>query len=620
MVTFQKLMGMYFPFDLLTNIREGGPVKLFNHFLFTILLSFVIYSIGYSQNLAVTHNSNAQSSPQSVTGLVYVHYDGDNAGNSVGDGGTTFIGGARFRASIMGTYTGGTLQTVQFFYSQAATGLTIMIYDAGTATDPGTLLLSQPLDLGSLTLGDWNEITLTSAIPISGNDLWVCLQVEDATAANYPFGVDAGPADPDGDFVNDSGVWQHLNDFGLNYNWNIRGGVQAPTGGGTVIFSDNFDSYTAGQQLACQNSTDWTTWNSAPCDPTTDPYISNTYSHSTANSVNIVDDNDLVHTIDNYTSGKYEISFYMYIPSGEDAYWNTLQSFAGSSSLWGMEALYPVGGVCTLNAGGNAASTFAFSYDTWMFNELIVDLDNDLATLKVDGTEVYSWQWSLGATGSGGILQLGGNDFYGYNQTGGSSYYMDDYTVTNLAPVPVELTSFTAASADGNVTLNWSTATETNNHMFEIQRQLTGNQFVTVGYVNGQGTTTQPHDYTYTDSKVPAGTYSYRLKQIDFNGTGTYSNTVEVKVTPPLTFGLEQNYPNPFNPTTNINFSVAKSGFVKLAVYNILGQEVRILVNENKDAGFYTVNFDASNLPSGTYIYKLQSGNSVSVKKMMLLK
>jgi len=207
-------------------------VRHFSKFLFTILFSFLLYSIGYSQNFSLNQAHTESTSPDSPNDLVIVHYDGDNAGNSVGDGGATFIGGARFRASILGAYTDGTLQSVQFFYAQAATGLTIMIYDAGTAADPGALLLSQPLSLDSLTVGDWNEVALTSDIPISGNDLWVCLQVEDSTAAAFPIGVDAGPADPDGDFVNDAGTWQHLNDFGLNYNWNIRGVVEttAPSG------------------------------------------------------------------------------------------------------------------------------------------------------------------------------------------------------------------------------------------------------------------------------------------------------------------------------------------------------------------------------------------------------
>ncbi len=208
------------------NYIEGGLLKYFNRFLFTVLISFFIYSTGDSQNLSVFNNHNISVSPQAPDSLLIIHYDGENTGNSIGDGVATFLGGARFRDSIMSNYTGGELQYVRFFYSQAATEVTIKIFDAGTDTSAGTELLSQPLVLDSLTLDSWNEVELSSFIPISGNDLWVCLQITDATGVNFPFGVDDGPADPDGDWVNDSGVWQHLVDFGLDYNWNIRAGVE----------------------------------------------------------------------------------------------------------------------------------------------------------------------------------------------------------------------------------------------------------------------------------------------------------------------------------------------------------------------------------------------------------
>lgn len=201
-------------------------MKYIDKVLYTILISFLIYSVGYSQNFSASNKHSYSTNPQSPNSLVFIHYDGDNAGNSVGDAGTTFIGGARFRDSIMSNYTGGELQAIQFYYAQAATGITIKIYDAGTATTPGTVLLSQTLILDSLSLLNWNTVELNSFLPISGNDLWVCLQIEDSTALNYPFGVDAGPADSDGDWVNDSGTWQHLSEFNLNYNWNIRGVVE----------------------------------------------------------------------------------------------------------------------------------------------------------------------------------------------------------------------------------------------------------------------------------------------------------------------------------------------------------------------------------------------------------
>jgi len=190
----------------------------------------------------------------------------------------------------------------------------------------------------------------------------------------------------------------------------------------------------------------------------------------------------------------------------------------------------------------------------------------------------------------------------------------------NDSPVPVELTSFTAASNESDVTLNWSTATETNNQGFEIQRRTDDGEFENVGFVPGHGTTTDIQVYSYVDLKVASGNYTYRLKQMDFDGSFEYSSEVAVDVTIPLEFALEQNYPNPFNPSTVIKYSIPENGFVTLDVYNLLGEKVASLVNGVQDAGRYEVNFDASQLASGVYIYSLRSGSFNLVKKMLLMK
>ena len=146
-------------------------------------------------------------------------------------------------------------------------------------------------------------------------------------------------------------------------------------------------------------------------------------------------------------------------------------------------------------------------------------------------------------------------------------------------------------------------------------------QFITIGHVNGNGTTTERKEYSYTDAGLQTGTYYYRLKQVDFNGTFEYSSEVSAEVVAaPVEFALNQNYPNPFNPTTSINFSLAEPSFVKLAVYNLLGEEVQVLRNENMDAGSFNINFDAASLPSGMYLYKLETAQFTSVRKMMLMK
>jgi hypothetical protein len=199
--------------------------------------------------------------------------------------------------------------------------------------------------------------------------------------------------------------------------------------------------------------------------------------------------------------------------------------------------------------------------------------------------------------------------------------------------VPVELTSFSATVNDEIVELNWITSTETNNQGFDIERSQMSEvksqmEWEKIGFVDGHGTTTQSQAYSFQDINVVAGKYNYRLKQIDFDGTFEYSNGIEVEVTSPSTFSLEQNYPNPFNPSTKIRYSVAnviasgvkQSTLVALKVYDVLGNEIATLVNEEKTAGIYEVEFNASNLPSGTYFYKLSEGELVQTKKMILLK
>jgi len=201
-------------------------------------------------------------------------------------------------------------------------------------------------------------------------------------------------------------------------------------------------------------------------------------------------------------------------------------------------------------------------------------------------------------------------------------YYSDiAQTFYNTVIVPVELTSFTAnVNNKGDVILKWRTATELNNQLFEIERRSEDGQYIMIGYVNGHGTTTEPQEYSYMDNTVETGTYFYRLKQIDFLGTYEYSDEIEVDVNGPLTFGLEQNYPNPFNPSTIIKYSVPETGSIKLSIYSVIGEEAAVLVDGIVQAGFYEITFDASNLPSGVYFYRLQAGSFVETKKMLLLK
>jgi hypothetical protein len=207
-----------------------------------------------------------------------------------------------------------------------------------------------------------------------------------------------------------------------------------------------------------------------------------------------------------------------------------------------------------------------------------------------------------------------------YTANSGSQGNFSIVRLTADDPVPVELTSFTASANSNNVLLEWTTATEINNYGFEVERKAENSGYEVVGFVTGSGTTTEQRSYIFTDAKVPDGKYLYRLKQTDFDGSFNFSHEVEVEVIAPAVFALEQNYPNPFNPSTNINFSIAEASVVKIAVYNLLGQEVAELVNEFKAVGLHTVNFDASEFPSGAYFYSIETPQFRQTRKMLLTK
>jgi N-acetylneuraminic acid mutarotase len=189
----------------------------------------------------------------------------------------------------------------------------------------------------------------------------------------------------------------------------------------------------------------------------------------------------------------------------------------------------------------------------------------------------------------------------------------------DLIVIPVELSAFSASVTNGIVTLNWQTATEINNRGFEIQRRSDGG-YQSIGFVDGNGTTTEIRSYSFVDSRVNPGTYYYRLKQIDFDGTIAYSDEIMVDVTPPVEFALEQNYPNPFNPSTSIQYTLSKDVRVTIKIYDILGNEVTTLVDGVKEAGYHNVDFNAANISSGIYLYAIQAGNFSQTKKMMLVK
>jgi hypothetical protein len=196
------------------------------------------------------------------------------------------------------------------------------------------------------------------------------------------------------------------------------------------------------------------------------------------------------------------------------------------------------------------------------------------------------------------------------------------------AIIPVELTNFTSSVENGKVILAWETATELNNKGFEIERSLTQtlskgegfNAWEMIGFVNGGGTTTQKQFYSFIDNPQKDGIYIYRIKQVDFDGSFKYSNEIEVNFRNIANFTLLQNYPNPFNPTTTISYQVPRTSHVVVKLFDVLGSEISVLVNEIKQTGTHEITFDASELPSGLYLYRMNVNNQTFTKKMMLAK
>jgi hypothetical protein len=206
-----------------------------------------------------------------------------------------------------------------------------------------------------------------------------------------------------------------------------------------------------------------------------------------------------------------------------------------------------------------------------------------------------------------------------------SSSNLQYISLVDYSIVPVELTSFTADNKGNIVELKWRTATELNNSGFQIERSSDNSSFYKIGFVPGFGTTTESKDYAFKDESTANGIYYYRLKQIDFDGSFSYSDVVNLDLEVPDQFSLSQNYPNPFNPSTRINFSLPVDAKVKVKIFNSIGEVIDNAADGNFTAGFHEINFSGLNLSSGVYFYSFEAvginGNTFfETRKMTILK
>ena len=581
-----------------------------------------------------------------------------------------------------------------------------------------------------------------------------------------------------------------------------------------VPYFEDFETFVAGQQLACLDPVNWMTWSNLPCDTVEDPFISTSYAFSGTNSAKIVQNNDLVRPLVSQTLGKWLISFMLYIPTGKAGYFNTLAIFGGENSNWGMECYFDSGGGGRLFAGSATVTNFTWVDGSWQMVQLVVDLNIDSAKFYYRGTMIKGWQWTLGANGTGCPLQLDANDFFG--ATINDEMYLDNYSFqpfTNTFQLTVNVNNGWNMvsvpglnSPDQNVNTWWpnrdlntdvfkyldgyqSIATTTTGIGYWMkndgdQTYNTGDEWpaggiqivphnpisaasgwnIFGGYENtvdataltttpseqivypiyefipsagyqvatqiapgygywvkvlstcqinipdvmmakgkqkpteyfkdylptgqtgwGKITLTDAGGCSYTLYSVkgevdlnqyelpplpPSGIFDVRyssgrvaedinseFKTISMSGiiypvrvkvenmdirlqdvTGKELNVYvkkgeEITISNPnidklmvigqLTpdkYALEQNFPNPFNPNTTIRFSILKEVQVNLSVYNILGEKVKELKNEVMKPGYYEVEFNASLLASGVYLYRIKTGDFVQTKKMILMK
>jgi hypothetical protein len=361
-------------------------------------------------------------------------------------------------------------------------------------------------------------------------------------------------------------------------------------------------------------------------DASGNPYCDKTFGGSNSEygaSIQQTSDGGFIIAGTTYSYGAGSADFWLVRTNGSgDTLWT--KSFGGIDAELG-ESVYET------SDGGFVITGYTTSFgsgrDIWVVR---TDDSGDTLWTKIIASSSGEQGYAIQQIPDGGYIIAGETSSYGSGES--------DFWLIRLAPetaLPVELTLFTAVSDGKNVKLDWTTATETNNRGFEVERRVlsreygegSSSEWKKIGFVSGFGTSTGPKSYSFIDHDVSSGVYLYRLKQIDFDGAYEYLNELEVHISSLLDFNLGQNYPNPFNPTTNFEFRIPASpagrsnfGFVSLKVYDILGSEVAVLVNEVKQPGTYKIKFDAGRIPSGTYFYQLKSGDYLETKKMILMR
>ena len=252
---------------------------------------------------------------------------------------------------------------------------------------------------------------------------------------------------------------------------------------------------------------------------------------------------------------------------------------------------------------------------TWEDNS---DNETGFRIQRKDSTNIYSLVGTAGANETTFTDHVSNITTYTYRVIAFNDSAVSNYSNEadiEITQVPVNLVSFTGEVSGSRVILNWSAATETNNKGYAVERSF-GDNWVEISFVDGKGTTSERSTYSYTDdftNETYRGGVQYRLKQVDYDGTYSYSRTVLVNLNiKSRGYYLDQNYPNPFNPSTSIRFNIPEQSRVKLTILNNLGEVVEQLSDGESVRGTYEKVWNASRFASGIYYVSLRAVSEVS--------
>jgi hypothetical protein len=291
----------------------------------------------------------------------------------------------------------------------------------------------------------------------------------------------------------------------------------------------------------------------------------------------------------------YKISFQIYVPSGFLGYFNTLQDFAGAGSVWGMQVYFNTNGSGSVDGGGEGAGTFSFAHNTWILNELIVDMDNDWAEYKLDGESVLGWQWSIGAFGDGSLNQLGGVDFFAWDNSGAGTpkYYFDDFKIEEFgAPALMPPLNFTLNVSFENIQLTWDSPEGKALLGFNIYYAFNGGDFSLLDYTT---------ETSYIVESPGSGLHAYYLTAVYDEGESVPTNIQEILLT-----GIKESSAgasvNVFpNPASRLVYVDAGETILSVNVYTHEGQQVDC----NAAISGHSATADLSGMKDGIYFLRI---------------